>query len=463
MTAMTTLLPSKGTLEKIESRQAVVAVIGLGYVGLPLATLFAEAGFPVIGIDVDEPKVEAINRGESCVQDVPSASSERLMSLAPPNRRDEASIPDGPAHRLLGATTDFDMLYQADVAIVCVPTPLGENKEPDLSYLVSAAEEIAQRLHPGMLIVLESTSYPGTTEEIFLRRLEQVNDREYSVGTDFFLAFSPERIDPGRKDWTLKNTPKLIGGITPSCLEVACGLYQSAIEQIVPVSSTLVAEMAKLLENTFRATNIALLNEMAIICDRLGVDVWEVVDAAKTKPFGFMSFKPGPGLGGHCIPVDPNYLTWKLKTLDYDARFIRSASEVNSAMPAYVVSKVAGILGSDGKSLKGSRLLILGVAYKSDVRDYRESPALDLIDLLQEQGALVSYHDPHVPQVRTGKLSMDGVTLTKETLQRADCVVIATAHRKYDWEWVVEHSLLLVDTRNATAGISTKPNRVVKL
>ena len=420
MIRMTLPIPSQGILEKIESREAVVAIIGLGYVGLPLATLFAEAGFRVIGIDVDGPKVAAINRGESCVQDVPSASLERLLSLAPTNRRDEALNLKVQPHRQLSATTDFDALYQADVAIVCVPTPLDDNREPNLPCLVSAAEEIAQRLHPGMLIVLESTSYPGTTEEIFLRRLEQVEGLDYSVGRDFFLAFSPERIDPGSKDWTVKNTPKLIGGMTPRCLDMACGLYQSTVDQIVPVSSPKVAEMAKLLENTFRATNIALINEMAMICDRLGVDIWEVVDAAKTKPFGFMSFKPGPGLGGHCIPIDPHYLAWKLKTLDYEARFIQLASEVNLAMPAYVVSKVAGILGSDGKSLKGSRVLVLGVAYKSDVGDYRESPALELIHLLQEQGALVSYNDPYVPQVRTGKFSMDRVTLTQETLQQAD-------------------------------------------
>lgn len=460
---MTLFLTSQSTLEKIESRQAVVAVIGLGYVGLPLATLFAESGFQVVGIDVDQSKVEAINRGESFIEDVPSDSLKRLMSLVPPSRKDEALIFDGGSPKRLSATTDFDALYEADVAIVCVPTPLDADKNPDLSYLFSAADEIAQRLHPGMLIVLESTSYPGTTEEIFLRKLEQVNGGEYSVGEDYFLAFSPERIDPGRTDWTLKSTPKVVGGVTPRCLEVACGLYQTAVEQIVPVSSPKVAEMAKLLENTFRATNIALLNEMAMICDRLGVDVWEVVDAAKTKPFGFMSFKPGPGLGGHCIPVDPHYLAWKLRTLDYDSRFIQLALEVNLGMPGFVMGKIANVLRSDGKSLEGSRVLVLGVAYKADVGDLRESPALELIRLLQEKGALVSYHDPYVPQLRTENISMDRAALTAETLQQADCVVITTAHRTYDWEWVVENSQLIVDTRNATAGIATNPDRVSKL
>ena len=459
---MTLVLPSQSTLEKIESRQAVVAIIGLGYVGLPLATLFAEAGFRVVGIDVNEAKVDALNRGDSSIEDVPSASLKRLMSLVPPSRKEEAKNSDTRTP-LLSATSDFDALYEADLAIVCVPTPLYDTKEPDLSHLVSAADEIAQRLRPGMMVVLESTSYPGTTEEIFLQRLEKANGGGYVVGTDFFLAFSPERIDPGRVDWTLKNTPKVIGGMTPQCLEVACGLYRCIVDEIVPVSSPKVAEMTKLLENTFRATNIALLNEMAIICDRLGVDVWEVVDAAKTKPFGFMSFKPGPGLGGHCIPVDPEYLAWKLKSLGYDPRFIRLASEVNLGMPAYVVSKVASILGYDGKRLNGSRILVLGVTYKANVRDLRESPALDLIHLLQENGALVSYHDPYVPQLRTASLSMDSANLTAEIFRQADCVVIATAHRTYDWEWVVENSRLLMDTRNATAGIATDPNRVAKL
>jgi|Deesub1362A_J573_1020465.scaffolds.fasta_scaffold09936_2 UDP-N-acetyl-D-glucosamine dehydrogenase len=452
-------------LEKIERREAVVSVIGLGYVGLPLAVAFAEAGFRVIGIDIDQARVDAVNRGESYVQDVPRDVLARY------------------AGDRLSATTDYDALEEVDATIICVPTPLSKTKDPDMSYIVAATEEIAQRLHPGMLIVLESTTYPGTTEELILPRLEAayarrwadgdhvavsgqrsaVSGRQSAVGTGFFLAFSPERIDPGREDWTVRNTPKVIAGVTPQCLKIARALYECAIEQVIPVSSPRVAEMVKLLENTFRSVNIALVNEVAIMCDRLGIDVWEVIEAAKTKPFGFMPFYPGPGLGGHCIPIDPQYLAWKLKTLNYNARFIQLAAEINFGMPQYVLGKIADALNEDGKPLKGSRVLILGVAYKRDVGDTRESPALDLIRLLQGKGADVVYHDPYVPRLEVDGVPMSSVTLDEAALQRADCVVIVADHSEYDWEWIVEHSRLVVDTRNATKGVVANSARVVKL
>jgi UDP-N-acetyl-D-glucosamine dehydrogenase len=455
-------------LNRIERRQAVVAVIGLGYVGLPLAVAFAEAGFHVLGIDVDETRVQAINRGDSYIQDVSSVTLKQLTTDTPSLKRrpipcgSPGVAPSSLGVGCLSATTNYDTLYDADVAIICVPTPLRKTKDPDMSYIISATNEIAQRLHQGMLIVLESTTYPGTTKELILSRLQRAKGQTFNVGTDFFLAFSPERIDPGRKDWTVCNTPKVIGGVTPHCLEVTQALYECVIEQVVPVSSSKVAEMVKLLENTFRAVNIALVNEVAIMCDRLGVDVWEVIEAAKTKPFGFMPFYPGPGLGGHCIPVDPQYLAWKLKTLNYNARFIQLAAEINFSMPQYVLDKIADALNEEGKSLKGSRVLILGVTYKADVSDLRESPALDLMHLLHAKGAKVAYHDPYVPQLEMEDL-MTRVTLDRETLQRADCVVITTAHRSYDWEWVLENSQLVVDTRNATKDVRANLAWVVKL
>jgi UDP-N-acetyl-D-glucosamine dehydrogenase len=363
----------------------------------------------------------------------------------------------------LSATTDFDVLHEVDAAIICVPTPLSKTKDPDMSYLVASADAIARRLHSGMLIVLESTTYPGTTEELILPRLENAHHQTFRVGEDFFLAFSPERIDPGRKDWTVYNTPKVMGGITPRCLEVAQMLYGCAIEQVVPVSSPKAAEMVKLLENTFRAVNIALVNEVAIMCDRLGIDTWEVIEAAKTKPFGFMPFYPGPGLGGHCIPIDPEYLAWKLKTLNYNARFIQLAAEINFGMPHYVFGKIADALNEAGKAVKGSRVLILGVAYKADVNDLRESPALDIIHLLQAKGAEVTYHDPYVPQLNEDDLVLTGITLDEARLQQTDCVVITTAHSSYDWEWIVSNSRLVIDTRNATHNLNVDSSHVVKL
>ncbi len=493
-------------LQKTETRQATVAVIGLGYVGLPLAVAFAEAGFRVIGIDIDEERVAKLNAGHSYVSDVPSSQLAPLVAATVNSDQSSGNPKSEIRNPKFHATTDYDALHDADAVIICVPTPLSKTKEPDLSYVIAAADAIAQRLHSGMLVVLESTTYPGTTEELILPRLQtegggrkgergegKKEEREkgekgnpqsgtyaepgrsirnpksetrsspLTVGKDFFLAFSPERIDPGRKDWTIRNTPKVIGGMTPQCLEVARALYECAIEQVVPVSSPRVAEMVKLLENTFRAVNIALVNEVAIMCDRLGVDVWEVIEAAKTKPFGFMTFYPGPGLGGHCIPIDPQYLAWKLKTINYNARFIQLAGEINFGMPQYVLAKIADALNDAGKPLKGSRVLILGVAYKADVGDLRESPALDLIHLLQEKGADVAYHDPYVPHFDIDGLAMTGVSLDRDALQATDCVVITADHSSYDWEWVVENSRLVVDTRNATRDVRASDARVVKL
>ena len=448
-------------LERLNDRSAVVSVIGLGYVGLPLAVAFAKAGFRVLGLDIDGSKVEALNRFDSYIQDVPSETLRTLSTgSAGPDR--DGVTPTGIAGSLR-ATADYTELGTADAVIVCVPTPLSKTKDPDMSHIVSTADQISRHLHRGMLIVLESTTYPGTTEELILSRLQDTPGRDLEVGRDFFLAFSPERLDPGRTDWTVTNTPKVIGGVTPNCLEAARSLYQIAVQQVVAVSSPKVAEMVKLLENTFRATNIALVNEFAIMCDHLGVDVWEVIEAAKTKPFGFMPFYPGPGLGGHCIPIDPQYLAWKLKTLNYNARFIQLAADINFGMPAYVLSKVSDALNEDGKSIKGSRILLLGVAYKQDVGDLRESPALDVINLLQEKGAHVSYHDPYVPFLDVDGLSMAGSELTAQTLSDAHCVVITTAHKDYDWKWVMTHSRLVVDTRNATRGIQAPGARVVKL
>ena len=439
----------------------MVSVIGLGYVGLPLAVAFGKAGFRVVGLDIDRSKVDALNQFDSYIQDVPSETLRSLSDHGSGPEEDRAA--SAGARGSFRATTDCAEIGPADAVIVCVPTPLSKTKDPDLSHIIDTVDQISKHLHPGMLIVLESTTYPGTTEELVLPRLREAGGNNFQVGVDFFLAFSPERLDPGRTDWTVDSTPKVIGGVTPGCLEAGRTLYECAVQQVVAVSSPKVAEMVKLLENTFRATNIALVNEFAIMCDHLGVDVWEVINAAKTKPFGFMPFYPGPGLGGHCIPVDPQYLAWKLKTLNYNARFIQLAAEINFSMPGYVLGKVSDALNENGKSIKGSRVLVLGVAYKQDVGDLRESPALEVILLLREKGAEVCYHDPYVPLLDSDGLSMASTELTAEALQHADCVVITTAHSSYDWGWVLEHSKVVVDTRNATDGIQGHGARVIKL
>jgi UDP-N-acetyl-D-glucosamine dehydrogenase len=419
-------------LEKIENREAVVGIIGLGYVGLPLAEVFAEAGFTVVGIDIDARKVEAINQGASYIEDVPS---DVVLSLV-----------NGPQPRL-SATTDFAALQHCDAVSICVPTPLRKTGDPDVSYIVSAVDQVAQYLHPDMLVVLESTTYPGTTTEIVLPRLTG-DGQGLHVGQDFFLCFSPERVDPGREDWTTRTTPKVLGGTTPACLERGQALYEAAIETIVPVSSTEAAEMVKLLENTFRAVNIGMVNEVLLMCEQLGLDAWEVIEAAATKPFGFMKFTPGPGIGGHCIPIDPLYLSWKLKSLKFTARFIELADEINSAMPRYWVGQIQDTLNEVTKPVKGSYILILGVAYKKDVSDLRESPALDIIHLLQEKGAHVDFHDPHVAQFHHDGMEMMSVPDLDTALAAADCVVVVTDHSVYDWNKIRQRVKLMVDTRN---------------
>ncbi len=457
-------------IERFNRRDAHVAVVGLGYVGLPLAVAFAEAGYRVTGIDVDARKVEAILRGESYVEDVPSAllatfvaeiSDDKAPSVqttaqgdavaaAPAAQPQEIVVaPTRPRGRL-AATTDFSVLTTCDAVSICVPTPLNKTGDPDVSYIASAGEQIARYLHPGMLIVLESTTYPGTTRELLLTQLE-ANANGWRVGEEFFLAFSPERVDPGRKDWTTRNTPKVIGGITPACLEVATACYGAAIETLVPVSSPEAAEMTKLFENTFRSVNIGLANELLLMCDKLGLDAWEILNAAATKPFGFMKFTPGPGLGGHCIPIDPLYLSWKMRTLAYTARFIELASEINTEMPRYWVQKVQDALNDAGKPVKGSRILVLGVAYKKNVSDLRESPALDIIHLLEEKGARVDYHDPHVPSFQYDGLEMVRIEDLETALASADCVVIATDHDAYDWPMVKARAQLVIDTRHVLA------------
>lgn len=414
-------------LARIEARTAKVAIIGLGYVGLPLAVAFAEHGYPVTAIDVDAGKVEALRQRRSYVPDIPT---ERLARL--PNA-------------VFQATSDYATLDHCDVAIICVPTPLNKTRDPDVRFLVAAGESIARHVHPGMLVVLESTTYPGTTEELLRPILERGGCR---VGQDFFLAYSPERIDPGRQDYTLENTPKVMGGCTPACLEIARALYSNVIDRVVPVSSTQAAELVKLLENTFRSVNIALVNEMAIMCDKLGLDVWEVIEAAATKPYGFMKFTPGPGVGGHCIPLDPHYLAWKLKTLSYNARFVQLAGEINSAMPLFWVDKVQDRLNELGKPLRGSRVLVLGVAYKPDVDDARESPALDIVELLKSKGADVRYHDPHVPALAHNGYCLHSEQDWQRAAAEADCIVIATHHSSYDWHWLAAHQAMVVDTRH---------------
>lgn len=426
--------------EKIKQKKIRSAVIGLGYVGLPLAVELAEAGVEVVGIDLDKEKVAAINDKRSYIQDVPSERVKALVSKG-----------------MLSATTAYSALMNVDTINICVPTPLRKTKEPDISYIVKSAEQIARYLKKGQLIILESTTYPGTTDEVLLPLFEA---KGLKAGKDFYLAFSPERVDPGNAHYTTRNIPKVVGGVTPACTEAAKALYELAIETVFPVSSTRVAETVKLLENTFRSVNIGLVNELALMCDKMGINAWEVIDAAKTKPFGFMPFYPGPGLGGHCIPIDPLYLSWKARHFGFEARFIELAAQINGEMPAHVVRLVADALNTHGKSVKNARILILGVAYKKNVSDYRESPAFEIIHSLMHKGAKVSYNDPYVPHFQEGALKMKSVKLTPEVLKKADCVVIVTDHSKYDTTWIVEHAPLIVDTRNA---VKAKSGKVVKL
>ena len=418
--------------QRLENRTARLAVIGLGYVGLPLAVELAQAGFEVHGIDIDEKRVRQLNQGRSYIQDVPTADVAALVR-----------------QKRLSATTDFSVLGKCDTVNICVPTPLSKQRDPDVSYIVSAATEVARHLHRGQLVILESTTYPGTTDELVLPMLAESG---LQVGRDFFLAFSPERVDPGNDKFTTRNIPKVVGGVTPACTKAAVKLYRQRLENVVPVSSTQVAEMVKLLENTFRSVNIGLVNEMALMCSRLKIDVWEVIRAAATKPFGFMPFYPGPGLGGHCIPIDPFYLSWKARASGFEARFIELAGYVNGHMPDHVVDLVGEALNRRGQSFRGSRVLVVGVAYKSDIDDVRESPSLDIMEKLRERGTRIEYTDPFVPSIQFAGGTMKSVPFTPVQIRRFDCVVIATAHKAFDYSMLLRASKIVVDTRNALAG-----------
>jgi UDP-N-acetyl-D-glucosamine dehydrogenase len=435
-----TASPADVLRERISTRKAKAGVLGLGYVGLPLAVEFANAGFDVTGIDVQQNKVDQFNAGRSYVKDVKDDVFGPLVSSGK-----------------LRATADFSVIQQLDTIDICVPTPLRKTKDPDMSFVISATDAIVEHIHPGLLVMLESTTYPGTTDELLLPKLESSGLR---VGKDFFLCFSPERVDPGNAKYQTSNIPKVVGGITPVCTELGALFYKQALETVVPVSSTRVAEMVKLLENTFRMINIGLVNELALMCDRMNIDVWEIIDAAATKPFGFMPFYPGPGLGGHCIPIDPFYLSWKSKEAGIEARFIELAGYINGRMPEFVIEKIQNALNDASKPVRGSRVHLLGTAYKRDIDDVRESPALDIILLLQRRGARVSFSDPYVK-----KIQIDGTYLEAQPLQTAlgsaDCVVIVTDHSGIDYASVVEQSKLIVDTRNALKGFRSE--KIVRL
>jgi UDP-N-acetyl-D-glucosamine dehydrogenase len=420
-------------LSRITQRTARVGVIGLGYVGLPLATALAHEGFLVTGIDIDSYRVDRCQQGNSWIADVPS---------------DDLAMLVHEGH--LTATTDMRVLAELDVVSICVPTPLNKTRDPDISAVLNAVHVIATYLHPGQLIILESTTYPGTTDELILPRFQQTG---LNVGKDFFLAFSPERVDPGNSCYNLRNTPKVVGGITPTCLEIAKALYETVVDTVVPVSSTSTAELVKLLENTFRAVNIGLVNELAIMANLLGINVWEVVSAAATKPFGFMPFYPGPGIGGHCIPIDPHYLAWKLRSLNYKTRFVDVASEINGQMPHYIVERIVRAMNEVGKCLNGSGILVAGVAYKRDTGDLRESPAIDIIELLYERKAHIDYADPYVPTLALKETTLAAVPLDDEHVRGADCVVIITDHSAFNYHYLARTASLIIDTRNATAAI----------
>jgi len=429
--------------KKIKDKKATVGIIGLGYVGLPLAAEFGQNGLKVIGFDILPKKVKLINAGRSDIGDVPSKVVKALVKS-----------------KMLTATDNFAMLKKVDCVAICVPTPLSKTKDPDVAYILNAVEQVRKYLHKGLLVVLESTTYPGTTEELILPQLESTGMK---VGRDFYLAFSPERIDPGNEKFGTSNTARVVGGVTPKCRAVAKQFYECIVNNVFDVSSTKAAEMVKLLENTFRSVNIGLVNEVALMCDRLGLNVWEIIDAAASKPFGFMPFYPGPGLGGHCIPIDPHYLSWKLKSLNYYARFIELAGDINSHMPEYVVDRIARQLNGHSKALKGSKICILGVAYKKDINDVRESPALDVITVLKKHGAKVVYNDPFVPMIRLDNGNMKSVPLTKSLLSGSACTVILTDHSDYDYKWIVQNSKLVFDTRNATKNVRTGKKKLAKL
>jgi len=432
-------------IKQLKDKTARIAILGMGYVGLPLAVVFAEAGFHVTGIDPDRRKADALNKGVSYIPDI---STETVTRLVKSGR--------------LTASADFAALKDMDAVSICVPTPLRQTGDPDMSFIMSATEELAKHMHKGVVVVLESTTYPGTTREVLLPKLGE--EKGLKVGEDWFLAFSPERVDPGRQDFTTLNTPKVVGGVTAACAEVAAAWYGGAIQHIHMVSSAEAAELAKLLENTFRMINIGLVNELAIMCERLGVDVWEVIDAAATKPFGFMKFTPGPGLGGHCIPIDPLYLSWKMKAFQYNARFIELASEINTNMPRYVVTRILDALNERGKVLKGSRCLILGAAYKPDIDDIRESPALDVIGLLQKKGAEVEYHDPYIPVLKTHDgAEMRSVPDLMDAVRKADVIVVVTDHKVYDYKAILAEAKFIFDSRNALGKMGKESPKVERL
>jgi UDP-N-acetyl-D-glucosamine dehydrogenase len=431
--------------EKIKNKEALIGVIGMGYVGIPLTLTFLKAGFTLLGFDIDESKVIALNQGRNYIKQYPP----KLFSPYLKKKK-------------FSATADFTRLAEVDCIIICVPTPLTKMKDPDLTYIINTTQAIAKTLHKDQLIVLESTTYPGTTDELVLPKLEE---KGLKVEKDFFLSFSPEREDPGNKNWKTADIPKVVGGVGPTSTLLAKELYQSAIKRVVPVSSARVAEMTKLLENIYRSVNIALANEMKIIADRMGIDIWEVIEAASTKPFGFTPFYPGPGLGGHCIPIDPFYLSWKVREFNLTTRFIELAGEINTRMPEYVVEKTMDALNLHNKPLSESTVLILGVAYKKDIDDMRESPALEIINLFQEKGARVLYNDPFfdkIPLVRRGKFNLKSEELTEKLLQKTDCVVITAAHSCYDYKWIVKHAHLIIDTRNATRDVREGLEKIVK-
>ncbi len=439
-------------IERFEKRQGLVGIVGLGYVGLPLAATFAESGVSVVGFDIDQSKVEELRAGRSYIRHIDSGRLARVVADSLPRRAEGKFHP----------TSDFSLLRECDAILICVPTPLSPNRDPDLSYVERTAETIAEYLRPGQLVVLESTTYPGTTDEVVKEILERSGLR---VGIDVHLAFSPEREDPNNPNFTTRTIPKLVGGVTEACGRVAAALYGAVLEKVVPVSSARVAEAAKLLENIYRCVNIALVNELKVLFDRMGIDIWEVIDAAATKPFGFTPFYPGPGLGGHCIPIDPFYLSWKAREYELTTRFIELAGEINHAMPAYVIGKLADALNERQKSLKGARVLVLGVAYKKDLDDTRESPALRLMDLLLRKGAQVRYHDPYVPYLKRSRnydFNMVSVPLTRDELERADAVVVATDHSVFDYEFIVSASQLVIDTRNATRNVRHGREKIVR-
>lgn len=428
---------------KLKNRTAKLGVVGLGYVGLPLAVEKAKAGYNVIGFDVQASKVEQVNNGKNYIGDIVDEDLENLVKL-----------------NKLKATTDFSFVGEVDAVSICVPTPLDKYKQPDLSYVVNSSRSVAKYLHRGMLVVLESTTYPGTTEEVLKPILEETG---LKCGVDFFLAFSPERVDPGNKQFKTKNTPKVVGGCTPECTEVAATLYRNVLESdIMEVSSPAVAEMEKILENTFRNINIALANEMAILCEKMGIDVWEVIDAAKTKPYGFMAFYPGPGLGGHCIPLDPSYLSWKAKEYDYHTRLIETSAEINDYMPEFVVENAMKLLNKDRKALNGSRVLLMGAAYKNDIDDMRESPALKVIEHLEKNGAIISYNDPFIPSFKHNGTEYKSIDWRTE-IDSADIVIITTNHSCYEYQEIVDRAKIIYDTRNATKGVKNNREKINKL